>query len=275
MASFRAVIIAGAVAIGAFSVAHAADLDMPPPPPVEAPPPAPVVSGWYLRGDVGVGIDQLSRFSSTDAAIVGGFSYDGAGLSQQAIIDAGVGYKFNNWIRFDVDGEYRTDTKFWALENYTAACPSMPNSPCFDKYSGHVGTFDVLANGYIDLGTWWNITPFVGGGVGAAFNRFSGLTDLNLSTGGSGSSATNITTNFAWDLQAGIDYAFLPNWIFEFSYRYFDGGTVKSAPFNCGGACGGPPEVQSFHINSQDVRVGLRYMFADFVPPAPPLVTKY
>jgi opacity protein-like surface antigen len=271
MASFRAVIIAGAVAIGAFNVAHAADLDLPPPPPVEAPLP-PVVSGWYLRGDVGVGIDQLNQFYSTDAPVIGGFSYDGAALGQQAIIDGGVGYKFNNWIRFDVTGEYRTDTKYWALENYTAACTG--GGPiCYDGYTGRVSTWDTMANGYIDLGTWWNITPFVGGGVGVAFNHFGSVYDNNFSTGGSGTAPANWSTNLAWNVQAGIDYAFTPNWMLEFSYRFFDGGIAKTGAFNCGGAC--TNEVQSFNIYSQDIRIGLRYMFADIPAVAPPLVTKY
>jgi opacity protein-like surface antigen len=268
MANVKAILIAGAFMFGAANAAGAADLLPPPPAPPEI---LPEMNGWYLRGDLGASIDQLSHFYSTDAPIVGGYSFEGAGLSQQADIGAGVGYRLNNWVRFDVTGEYRTDAKYWALENYTAACGI---GTCYDGYKGRLGTIDTMVNGYVDLGTWWNLTPFVGGGVGVAFNRFGDLTDLNYSViSGSGSAPNNWNTTLAWNVQAGIDYAFLPNWALEFSYRYFDGGTVKSAAFNCGGGC--TSEVQSFHFNSNDIRLGLRYTFAEAPPPAPPLITKY
>ena len=61
-----ALIFAAAVAIGT-SPAIAADL-LPPPPPVEAPYlPGGDFSGWYLRGDVGVGWTQLNDMHSTFA----------------------------------------------------------------------------------------------------------------------------------------------------------------------------------------------------------------
>lgn len=270
MASIKTFLIASAVAIGAFNVAHAADLDLPPPPQVEAPPP-PVVGGWYLRGDVGVGFDQLSNFYSTDAPIVPGYSFEGAGLGRQVDIGGGVGYQVNNWVRFDVTGEYRTQTKYWAQENYAGTTPDC--ATCYDDYSGRVSTFDVLANGYIDLGTWYNFTPFIGAGVGAAFNQFSGLTDVGVQTGGYGVAPTSNSVALAWAIHAGVDYSFTPNWKLEVAYRYFNGGKVTSDGIVCTAGC--THEVQSFNIASQDVLVGLRYVFTDVPAVAPPLVTKY
>jgi opacity protein-like surface antigen len=58
-----ALIFAAAVAIGT-GPAIAADL-LPPPPPIEVPPVD--FSGWYLRGDVGVGWTQLNDMRSTFA----------------------------------------------------------------------------------------------------------------------------------------------------------------------------------------------------------------
>lgn len=45
-------------------------------------------------------------------------------------------------------------------------------------YSGSKSEWLILANAYVDLGTWWNITPFVGAGVGMSRNTISGFTDL-------------------------------------------------------------------------------------------------
>ncbi len=43
-----------------------------------------------------------------------------------------------------------------------------------NKSSGNFDSAVVLANAYFDdLGTWYGITPFIGGGVGYAFNHVS------------------------------------------------------------------------------------------------------
>ena len=46
----------------------------------------------------------------------------------------------------------------------------------------------VLANAYVDLGTWWCITPFVGAGVGAARVSIANYTDVGQTTTGGPSS---------------------------------------------------------------------------------------
>ena len=37
-----------------------------------------------------------------------------------------------------------------------------------------------MFNGYADLGTWSGVTPYVGAGVGFAYNKLSGFTDTRL-----------------------------------------------------------------------------------------------
>ena len=41
----------------------------------------------------------------------------------------------------------------------------------------------VLANAYLDLGTWWCMTPFIGAGVGGAYHTVRGLTDVGYHLG--------------------------------------------------------------------------------------------
>ncbi|MGB8278095.1 MAG: outer membrane beta-barrel protein [Methylovirgula sp.] len=274
--SMQAFFLAGALMVGAAGGAAAADLTLPVPPPIEpVAAPAPF-SGWYLRGDVGVGINEMSNFSSTDASFVPGFQYDGAGLGTQAIIGAGVGYQFNNWFRADVTGEYRTESKFWANEGYNGGVGDVGG----DGYSGSARSTVVLANGYFDIGTWYGFTPFVGGGVGAAFQQFHALTDIGLgpnNVGAYGIAPDRNLVQFAWALMAGVDYSILPNWKIELSYRYLDMGNISSYPIACTAGC--TNESQSFHMASHDVRLGLRYVFAEVPLPAPPLqgpvVSKY
>jgi opacity protein-like surface antigen len=276
MASMKAILFAGAFVVGAANFAAAADL-LPPPPQVEAPP---VYGGWYLRGDVGAGIDQLSEQSSTFANTVPfGFENNGSGVGVQGLVDLGVGYQFNNWFRADVTGEYRTPTNYWGMESYNSTGFSSPDCPvvCYDRYSADVSSAVVLANGYFDIGTWFGVTPYVGAGVGMAYNMFNNLADAGIETGGYGTAPNRGFGSLAWALMAGISYSITPNLMLDFSYRYIDLGNVVSSPINCGvGGCGSNgAESESFRLNSNDIRVGLRYMFAEVPPMAPPLVTKY
>ena len=90
----------------------------------------------------------------------------------------GVGYQFTPFLRGDMTGEYRYSTGLRGSEYYKG--PDFDNglgSYGVNKSSGHFDSAVVLANAYFDLGTWYGITPFIGGGVGYAFNHVSGVLD--------------------------------------------------------------------------------------------------
>ena len=72
----------------------------------------------------------------------------------------------------------RRDRISRALEQ--VAIPSLGYQNA-DFYRGNVSSFIGLVNGYVDIGTWYGITPFVGAGVGFSNNRLSGLTDAAAS----------------------------------------------------------------------------------------------
>lgn len=295
MGTCRALLIAGVTVFGAVGAALAADL--PPPPPIDyPPPPEPIAySGWYLRGDVGVGAyDHPDLRSSFDE----GFEVPNAHFDQQSIGDAafagaGIGYQFNSWLRFDVTGEYRTAVSLSSVQSYDCSAfgcgDEFGNTRAFDKYSGTVQSTVALFNAYADVGTWYGVTPFVGAGVGGAFNHVSSITDVGVNgpsgfgVGGFGFSRAKDTTNLAWAVMAGLSYAVTPNLKLELGYRYLDMGNVSSNPIVCQntGACGN--EVQRIHLSSQDVRLGMRWMFSDiaplqptfYPPPPPPIIRKY
>ena len=112
MVSVKSLIPAIAAAVVS-TAALAADLPLPPPVAYQPPPPPCCeVSGWYLRGDVGVGFQNFKSFDhdQTNPAFVWPASWT---INQQEIKDAtilgfGIGYEFNSWLRFDITGEYRT-----------------------------------------------------------------------------------------------------------------------------------------------------------------------
>ncbi len=296
-------LLLAAAFVGVGASAQAADL-LPPPPPIEAPPPPPDFGGWYLRGDVGVGATQMSDWRYTLAPdIATGVLPAGPvwnthrSLADTAFAGGGFGYQFNSWLRGDLTGEYRIDSAYHATNHFSFVAGGVPFYG-FDQYSANLGTAVFLANGYVDLGTWYGVTPFVGGGVGAAFHSLKGLTDVGhgIANGGYGLASDANQTNFAWAVMAGLAMNVTPNLKMELGYRYLDMGRVHSNPITCN-ATPCFQERHSFDLASHDVRLGFRYMLGGFgggsvlaagpgfgPPPAPayapppprqPLVRKY
>ncbi len=307
MGGLKALFLVGGAVVGVTSIAHAADL-LPPPPAVEAAPAMapPEFSGWYLRGDVGMAV-QMGAISPaispnpllgapTDAFN----SFYNSTMSAAGLFDVGVGYQINNWLRADVTGEYRGGSHFQALEQVAIPSQGYQNA---DFYRADASSLIGLVNGYVDVGTWYGVTPFVGAGVGIASNRLSGMTDAGgftypgngsgFPTGGYFSDGSK--TNFAWALMAGLDFNVTQNMKLELGYRYLNYGGYQSGASHCfngtgaGGGfsvanCGGSANsLSTGSLASQDFRLGLRWAFSDtptYTPaysPAPeqPLVRKY
>jgi opacity protein-like surface antigen len=136
---------------------------------------------WYLRGDVGVGVQTFSSFdhSQTNSIFVWPASWQivQKDIEDTAIFGMGVGFEWNSWLRFDVTGEYRTKAGFKATGSYTDFCSGFT---CFDINTGNFSSAVFLANAYVDLGTWWCITPFIGAGVGGARNMISDVQDQGI-----------------------------------------------------------------------------------------------
>jgi opacity protein-like surface antigen len=276
-----ALLLAAAIAVGASASARAADfLPPPPPPPMMEPPPPPEFGGWYLRGDVGVGAYELSGLRSTitnPSVIVPAPAFNAVTIGDSAFAGAGVGYQFNNWFRFDVTAEYRTAAQYSAIQSYGNLWNLPCGARCYDLYHGEHSAAVFLANAYFDLGTWYGITPYIGGGVGAGVNWLQNFYDISAQpAGGFGFAQNRMPTNFAWQIGAGLAYNVSPNLKLEVGYRYLDLGKMSTGTIICQGGGGCPGEVQSFYLASHDVRLGFRYILPTLTPPPPPpLIRKY
>jgi opacity protein-like surface antigen len=285
MSGVRILAIAGAavmISAGAWAA------DFPPPLPQPIPVAQPVGdSGWYLRGDVGVGAQSFSNFDhfQTNPVFVWPASWTIVqhGSDGAAFVDFGVGYQVNNWLRFDVTAEYRAASQFKAIGAFTEFCPNGP-AFCFDVNQGSHSAEVFLANAYIDLGTWWCLTPFIGAGVGGALNTVSNMTDFGFQNGFSalGFASMNATNaNLAWAAHAGVAYNVSNNLKLEFAWRYLSLGSVKTPVVDCAfNGCiptaGQPAAFYTLtNFNSQDFKIGLRWMLQPAEPVyAPPLIRK-
>ncbi len=263
--------LAALAALAASTVAHAADYSQPyqPPQPVVIQEPQEELGNdWYLRGQVGVGMVESDKmeYQRNPANSANDFSIETSSLGDTYFVGGGVGYNWNSWLRFDVTAEYRAKAHIDAFGSYTTACTAASGT-CVDTYTGSLKSWVFLANAYVDLGTWECFTPFVGAGIGGAYNQLVDFNDLNTSTDGRGLGQNSSNWSLAWALYAGVAYNVSEKLKVDLSYRYLNYGSASDS-IDCVGGC----NADSYEFNdlhSHDFMLGLRVACCDFAPPPP------
>ncbi|MBS3647923.1 porin family protein [Pseudaminobacter sp. 19-2017] len=256
--------LAAVLASGIAFPAVAADF-FEPPPVVEAPPPvyqAPAVGGWYIRGDVDY---HWNDFSHADY-ITGTPGAEGrlnGDLKGAMSIGAGIGYQVNDYFRVDFTGDYFFDADFDG--STVGFCGG--GAPCVSSDSTSMNALLLLANAYVDLGTYYGFTPYVGAGIGGAHVRWDDLRNVNddgefFHEGGK-------EWRFAYAAMAGVSYCLTSATKLDVGYRFSHINGGRMFGFDTGA---GPGFDDG--INVHEVRGGLRYQFTGnngCEPPPPPV----
>jgi opacity protein-like surface antigen len=222
----------------------------------------PAFGGWYLRGDIGMSnqkVDDLwnAYYEGEDYSILE------KDFDPSWFIGLGIGYQFNEWLRADITGEYRAKSDFSGLD-YIEGTPDVSND--FDSEKEE---WTFLANVYWDIGTWHRITPFIGAGVGASYNKIGFLTDSNVLDPQSGPACptngcadSNGEWQFAWALHAGLAFALAPNMTIELAYRFLALGDAKSGDiYDLNGVSNDVNPLEFEDLYSHDIKLGFRYSF--------------
>ena len=204
MSGLRSTILAAIAAVSFASSARAADLFFPR---VESAPinaqTAEFASGWYLRGDVGWTRTNVPKLN-----------YDGSLLSTTDNRNAwtaglGVGYQWNSWLRTDATLDYSdkmtmSHSTLLAPGGGAIVCPYAlqgvstqganpvelgylydTTNTCRNDAAAKQTRLTFLLNGYIDLGNWYGVTPYVGGGIGATGTQIQGTSTYLKTSDGS------------------------------------------------------------------------------------------
>jgi opacity protein-like surface antigen len=197
-------------------------------------------SGWYVRGDLGYGWGRINNVQSAT-----GFpDPTGNNLGNAATAGLGFGIK-RGWIRTDITADYLSDMKYRG----TVATP--------DDVTAKMSAWSVLLNGYLDLGSWYRVSPYIGAGVGAARVKAG---DYQSAVSPPFTGGSNTQWNFAWAAMAGLGIAVSSNVIADVGYRYLNLGDAKSATDAFGG-------MTFKNLAAHEVRVGLRWSFDDLPVP--------
>ncbi len=226
--------------------------------------------GWYIRGDLDYHKSKIRgaeyiTYGAEPCPVgcgdpdvwtgVGGTkSFDTTELKSAFSIGAGVGYQIDRHFRTDLTLDYWFRTKFKGSTsddgNYGCGSPTIP---CQSVDRSKMSALLLLANAYVDLGTWNGLTPYVGAGIGGAHIRWEDLeNDANV---GFATHKGSKSWRFAYALMAGASYCLTDKLMLDAGYRFsrIEGGRM----FERNGA--GPGFDKGF--NTHEVRAGLRYNF--------------
>ncbi len=274
MSSTRLLAAATTAVLLAIPAAHAADLGIPPPPPAPT-----EFSGWYLRGYVGMTNQQVDTVGFKPNPFPNDtITTPFANFDASPLFGVGVGYQVNDWLRFDATAEYRSSAHFHGQQVDKSGGVTLP-----DDYNASKNELLFLANAYVDLGTWWCVTPFVGAGIGGSYNTITGFVDQGATMSGTGGIPILSTTyaddhsklSFAWALYAGLAYQVTPNFTVDLTYRYVNLGSAQTGPAHAFDGTVIPTNPFVFdNITSNDLMLGVRWTCCEAPPPPPPLMRK-
>jgi len=284
---FKSRIALALAAIVLMPVTQALPADYDPPIYVDQAPdyvPVEVGSGWYLRGDIGYAFShpfehQISASGSTS------FTNDSS-LFTGSI---GMGYHLNDFLRVELNGGILPTNKFGDHAVVPDGCAGHTNTvtvgpggviiigtapateDCVATNRATNKGYSVMANGYVDLGTYVGITPYVGGGIGVAYNKYfktqgerncveiapdssgAGGFTCDDPAGYQGSEDSEAKFNLAYSIGAGLSYQVSKNVSLDLGYEYFSVPSAKFVAYDSG--------AFNIHkgIDYQTVKLGLRY----------------
>lgn len=252
-----------AVLTASCTSAFAADLYQPAEPPVVEAPEVVITdtSGWYLRGDVGYSFNKLrgANFFQGSNATLSDFTT--ASLKDSFLFGAGVGYQMNSYLRSDVTFDYLTKSDFRGSTHGSGATFGACISACTSSDISSMRAYSLMANAYVDLGTYGGFTPYVGAGIGGSYVKWNKLKNTACADDGSGCDDTiehggKGGWRFTYALMAGASYDITCNLKADAGYRFrhIQGGNMFGYNAN-----GGPGYDKG--INSHELRIGARYVF--------------
>ncbi len=174
-----------------------------------------VLSPLYIAGKIGV-----SAMSANDIAKTAGTAF---ALTKpdahDTVVPVGVAIGYNwrkHGISLRTEFEYLTRANFGYASTPVLASPAIPIG-----MTSKTRIQTLFANVFYDFHNGTLFTPFVGGGIGVAFNKSTTtLNAIGLPT----STFETIDTRFAWNIGTGVAVNVTEILLLELSYRYTDLG---------------------------------------------------
>lgn len=233
-----------------------------------------VAQGWYIRGDLGYGGWVRSGTPDYRVDALGGVlakdDFDTARFSRPASYGAGIGYQFNNFLRGDMTADF-ANGKLYGGSEFASPCTGAPaGTTCGVTHKASYSAAHVLANGYVDLGTFAGITPYVGAGAGVTYMNWGTLkTDMACRNGTAGCGNATFSApavsglndwRFTYALMAGAAVDLTERVKLDIGYRFtdMDGGKAFGGTVNIPGIGQANTNVNDKGLQKHEIRAGIR-----------------
>lgn len=201
--------------------------------------------GYYVSGRV-VYSDQKAKNMDTSARPGIGSFVKGTDSKKYGTGSVALGYQFSSDWR--VEGEFT----FPKENEFTSGSTAFPTSLNHHK----IRTQRLMLNVYKDFYLTDEFGLYVNAGLGVAELKSKGW------QGNEGRQYnSNSDRNIAYSLGVGATYRPIENVNIDFGYRYIDSGKTESGWNAFGNARGLQDEQMKAKIESQELYLGLRYVF--------------
>lgn len=201
----------------------------------------------YVEAKLGGSYTQADSIKNTSAVAAPAPVSKGSVDDLVGVLGLAAGLNFKSMglpVRAELEYAYRTELGYNPNPTFVGA--GIPTSLKSDMDS-----HSLFINAYYDIETGTAFTPYVGGGLGMAWNHTK-ATGTVIATGAS-QDYRKTTDSFAWNLGAGCAYSLNDNWKLSAGYRYVDLGKVVWGD--------NTSQLTSKDLTSHEVTVGLRYQF--------------
>ncbi|MDR2695417.1 MAG: acyloxyacyl hydrolase [Deltaproteobacteria bacterium] len=198
------------------------------------------VNGVYIAPRFLVGIQDSGEYSRTrvpSGAIdrYNQFVFGGA---------LAVGYNFAPKFQLPIRAELEYAMRSASRDSKSMAAPGFRG-----EYTQTTNLHTLFVNAYFDINTGTAFTPYIGAGLGMAFNNSS----LDAEEYQPGwivtASRQQWDTTFAWNVGAGLSYAFTENIAADLGYRFVHTGYREYA---MGWAsAGSAPYIHEFYLGAR------------------------
>ena len=132
--------------------------------------------------------------------------------------------------------------------------------PTADPLHTGVSSTTLMFNGYYDILQFGRFTPYLGAGLGLAYNK----TDAVSFTGPANVISGDSRWSLAWSLMAGVGISLTERTTLDIGYRYLDVGRAESGTIdNLGNAF---PKVRIDDLAAHEFKIGLRMAFGGGEP---------
>ncbi|MCL1985583.1 MAG: outer membrane beta-barrel protein [Betaproteobacteria bacterium] len=194
------------------------------------------VNGVYIAPRFLLGIQNSGDFSRT------GVPSGSFGQYSQAVVGGALAAGYNFAPKFDLP--IRAELEY-ALR--TNSSDSKDGAWLSTKHTMNIST--LFLNGYFDINTGTPLTPYVGAGLGMAFN-YTGVTARAMGPGYSSNVyVDDRSTSFAWNVGLGLSYAFTENIAADLGYRFIGAGYRELSEWNM--KVGSSPYINEFYAGAR------------------------